>query len=85
MYKVYILQSLKDKRTYVGYTDNLNRRLSEYNSGRNKSTKNRVPFKLLFSEDFESRKEAKKRELWWKTGVGRNKLKEFFRYNQMPP
>jgi putative endonuclease len=85
MYKVYILQSLKDKRTYVGYTDNLNRRLFEHNSGRNKSTKNRVPFKLLFSEDFESRKEAKKRELWWKTGAGRNKLKEFFRYNQMPP
>jgi len=81
MYKVYILQSLKDKRTYVGYTDNLDRRFAEHNSGQNKSTKNRIPFKLLFSEEFEDKKEAKKRELYWKSGAGRNRLKEYFEKN----
>lgn len=82
MYKVYIIQSLKDKRTYVGYINDLNRRLVEHNSGQNKSTKNRIPFKLLFSEEFENIEEAKKRELWWKNSSGRKKLKGFFENRQ---
>lgn len=86
MYKVYILQSLKDQRTYVGYTDNLERRLVEHNAGQNKSTKHRVPFELLFSEEFENSKDAKSRELYWKSGGGRRKLKELFKSkgNQNP-
>lgn len=78
MYKVYILQSLKDNRTYVGYTKNLEQRLKNHNSGQVRSTKYRIPFQVLFSEDFETTKEAKARELWWKSKAGRNKLKEFF-------
>jgi len=82
MYTVYVLQSLKDKKTYIGYTNNFNRRLKEHNSGKAKSTKYRAPFKLLFKEEFKSLEEAKKRELWWKSGTGRNKLKEYFK-NQL--
>lgn len=78
MYSVYILQSLKDNKTYVGYTNDFERRFKEHNSGQSKSTKHRNPFKLLFKEEFESISEAKKRELWWKSGVGRKKLKEYF-------
>ncbi len=78
MFTVYILQSLKDNKTYVGYTDNFERRFQQHNSGQSKSTKYRVPFKLLFKEEFEDKKEAKKRELWWKSGAGRRKLKEYF-------
>jgi len=78
MYKVYILQSLKDNRTYVGYTKDLIQRLKNHNSGQVKSTKHRTPFKILFSEDFESIKNAKTREIWWKSKTGRNKLKEYF-------
>ena len=81
MYKVYILQSLKDNRTYVGYTNDLERRIREHNSGQVKSTKARIPLKILFSESFEEVKKAKKRELWWKSGVGRRKLKDFFKKN----
>ncbi|MCL5095389.1 MAG: GIY-YIG nuclease family protein [Patescibacteria group bacterium] len=78
MFIVYVLQSLKDNKTYVGYTDNFERRFKQHNSGKSKSTKNRAPFKLLFEEEFENSVEAKKRELWWKSGIGRKKLKEYF-------
>ena len=78
MYFVYILQSLKDLRTYVGFTDNFDRRLKQHNSGLVKSTKHRIPFKVLYYEVSTTSKEAKKRELWYKSGAGRRKLKEYF-------
>ena len=78
MFTVYILLSLNDGRTYVGYTNDFERRFKEHNSGKSKSTKCRAPFKLLLKEEFENSKEAKKRELWWKSGAGRRKLREFF-------
>ena len=78
MYFVYILQSIKDNKTYVGYTDNFERRFEQHNSGRSKSTKYRAPFKILFKEEFGSSIEAKNREAWWKSGAGRRKLKEYF-------
>ena len=78
MYYTYIIQSSKDDRTYVGYTNNIDNRLKLHNSGRVKATKYRVPFKLLFFEKFQTEQEAKKRELWWKSGAGRRKLKEYF-------
>src|SRR3989338_11391291 len=78
VFTVYILQSLKDKKTYVGYTDNFERRLEQHNSGMSKSTNHRTPFKLLFKEEYKNITEAKKREIWWKSGAGRRKLKEYF-------
>jgi len=78
MYYVYVLQSSKDNKTYVGYTVNLAERLKYHNSGRVPATKYRRPLKLLFSEQFETAKEAKKREQYWKNGSGRRKLKELF-------
>jgi len=79
MFYIYILKSLKDNKTYVGYTNDLERRLSEHNSGQSKATKNRRPFELIFSEQFEVSSEAKKRELYWKSGGGRRKLKELLK------
>ena len=75
---VYILQSMKDGRTYVGSTNNLRRRLKQHNSCKVKSTKHRIPFKVLFTEEFETLMEARKREVWWKSGAGRRKLKKYF-------
>ncbi|MEK7482067.1 MAG: GIY-YIG nuclease family protein [Patescibacteria group bacterium] len=78
MYFVYILKSIKDGRTYIGYTKNLENRLKLHNSGQVIATKYRKPLKLLFSEQFKTISEAKQRELWWKSGAGRRRLKEFF-------
>ena len=74
----YILQSLEDSRTYVGSTNDFERRLKQHNSGQVKSTKHRAPFKILFTEEFKTLREARKREVWWKSGAGRRKLKECF-------
>jgi len=82
MNTVYILLSLKDKRTYVGCTCDFERRFKEHNSGQSKSTKHRVPFRLLFKEEFDTAIEAKKRERWWKSSAGRKELKKYFREHQ---
>ena len=74
---LYVLQSLKDNRTYVGSTRNFEVRLSLHNSDRVKSTRHRRPFKVLFTEEFETLQEARKREPYYKSGAGRHKLKEF--------
>ncbi|MFH1170215.1 MAG: GIY-YIG nuclease family protein [Candidatus Vogelbacteria bacterium] len=78
-YNIYVLYSQKDNRTYVGQTGNLERRLSEHNSGKVKSTKFRLPLKLLFTEEFSTSVEAKRRELWWKSSTGRLRLREYFK------
>ena len=75
---LYVLQSLKDNRTYVGSTTNLEVRLLLHNSGRVKSTKHRIPLKVLFTEEFKTIQKAKKRELYYKSGAGRRRLKQFF-------
>jgi putative endonuclease len=78
MYTVYILKSLKDSRTYVGYSFDVNKRLEEHNSGKVSATKNRIPFKILFTELTETLENAKERELYWKSGTGRRAMKKLF-------
>ncbi len=67
MFYVYILQSLKDNKFYIGQTQNINDRLIRHNQGREKSTKQRIPFKLVYSEIFNTRSEALKREHYFKS------------------
>lgn len=69
-YFVYILKSLKDGKHYVGITKDLNRRLEYHNSGKVKSTKYRIPFKLIYSEIHPSRLNARKREKYLKSYKG---------------
>ena len=69
-YYVYILQSLKDKSLYIGYTTDLRKRLKEHNSGKSLATKPYIPYQLIFYEAFLNRKDAKSREIYLKTGWG---------------
>lgn len=62
MFFVYILQSEKDKELYIGYTNDLKRRFKEHNLGLSRSTKLRIPFKLVYYEAYASRQDAMKRE-----------------------
>ncbi|MDP3999264.1 MAG: GIY-YIG nuclease family protein [bacterium] len=74
-YFVYILQSLKDDGFYVGMTTNLEKRLNYHNKRLVKSTKHRVPFKLIYNESFGDRKTARDREKYLKSYKGsREKL-----------
>ncbi len=76
MYLVYVLRSEKDGRFYVGLTSNLDRRIKEHNRGKTKSTKGFIPWEMFFYEDFETRDEARKREIYLKSGYGKKWIKE---------
>ena len=75
MYYVYVLQSLKDKQFYVGYTDDLKNRLREHNSGRIVSTKDRKPLRLVYYEACLNQQDATKREKYLKTAWGKRYIK----------
>jgi putative endonuclease len=74
-YYVYVLKSEIVDRNYVGFTQNLHRRLRQHNSGKNKSTKSYLPWKILFYEEFDDKEKALQRELFLKTGKGREYIK----------
>ncbi|MCJ7740329.1 GIY-YIG nuclease family protein [Candidatus Microgenomates bacterium] len=74
-YYTYILQSLKDRSFYIGYTSDLKKRFKEHNSGKNLATKLFIPYKLIFYEAFLNRIDAKNREEYLKSGYGRKSIK----------
>jgi putative endonuclease len=76
MFFVYILKSENNWRFYVGMTSNLEKRIEEHNKGYTKSTKGYRPWKLFFFETFQSRAEARSREKYYKSGIGKEKIKQ---------
>lgn len=62
MFYVYIIQSLKNNRYYIGSTNDYTRRLKEHNSGKSRYTKLTKPFKLVYLEKFSTLKETRQRE-----------------------
>lgn len=76
MYFVYVLKSLRDNKTYVGCTKDLDKRLKEHNAGEVFSTKSRKPFVVWYKEEFQNKYEAFKREKHFKTAWGRRKLRK---------
>lgn len=72
---VYTLLSLKDKKFYTGKTNNLRNRLQQHARGEVKSTKERRPLKLIHYEYFIDKKDAEAREIFLKSGFGREQLK----------
>ncbi len=74
MYIVYVLRSQKNGYRYIGYTDNLERRLFEHNSGLTKSIRYQIPFVVEYTEEYQTRLEAVAREKFLKSGKGREWL-----------
>ncbi len=62
MFQVYILQSLKTHRFYTGYCQDLSNRLTEHNSGENKSTRSGIPWRILHTETFTAKADAIRKE-----------------------
>jgi putative endonuclease len=79
MYYVYVIQSLKDKKLYVGHTNDLIERMKGHNNGLVNSTNKRKPFKLLYYEASNLIQDAVDREKSLKTGFGRAYLKRRLR------
>jgi len=76
MYYTYIIQSIKTGEYYIGYTSNLKQRLLEHNFNKTKSLRNRGPFKIIHSEKFQTKIDARKRELKIKSYKGGNAFKK---------
>lgn len=75
MYYIYVLYSKKLNKIYKGITDDLKSRISRHNLGRVRSTKFGVPWKLVYYEAFANKSDAKREELYLKSGKGRERLK----------
>ena len=58
----YILQSEKTSQLYIGQTNNILDRITRHNGNRNKWTKGKGPWKLIYVKEFETRSEAMKLE-----------------------
>ena len=77
MIYVYAIKSKVKNYIYVSMTNNLDRRIMEHNNGENKSTKAYKPLIVIFTELFLTRIEARKKEKYLKSGVGKEWLKSF--------
>ena len=70
MYYVYVLRSLKDKKLYIGSTEDLKRRYKEHINSKVESTKQRMPLEILFYEAYQIKSIAQRREKYLKSSDG---------------
>lgn len=82
MWFAYVLKSKKNGRLYVGYIADIDNRLREHNKKQGGSyTSKNAPFDLIFYEAFLDKRDATKAELFWKSGYGREVLKDKIKYS----
>ncbi len=72
-YYVYIIKSNSTDRVYTGFTNDIDRRITEHNNklSNTVSTKNITDFHLIFLTLVQDRKIARAVEIYLKSGVGR--------------
>jgi putative endonuclease len=74
VYYIYILWFVRDGTKYIGYTENLLRRVREHLKGKGKYTSGKGEFKLIYVERYDNKQEAKGREKYLKSRSGRRYL-----------
>ena len=80
MWEVYIIQSIKFLKYYIGYSHNVEYRLNYYHNRRlNRSTKPYIPYKLILIEKCKTKSEALKRERVLKRMKGGNEFKKLIK------
>ena len=82
MFYTYALNSLERNYIYVGITSDIERRVKEHNSGKNKTTRPYRPFELIFEKEFQTRTEARTEEKKLKSGYGKEFLKNLVQSQQ---
>ncbi|MCK6462926.1 MAG: GIY-YIG nuclease family protein [Candidatus Pacebacteria bacterium] len=75
MYCVYAIKSIDRNYLHVGLTNNPKRRIDQHNNGKERTTRIYAPFITLVVENYPTRIEARKREKYLKSGVGKEFLK----------
>ena len=80
MYYTYVIEN-RNKRWYTGFTSDLWKRFSEHNTGKSNYTKHKGPYKLVYYEACLKEEDARSREKYLKSGMGKrylkNRLKRF--------
>jgi len=71
---VYVIYSEKLHKRYIGSSKDIDRRIREHNLGKSKFTKSGIPWRLIYRESYQTYSEARKRELFLKSGAGRKLL-----------
>ena len=66
MFYVYFLSNSKDSSIYVGYTKNVDQRVVQHNQGKTRSLKSKIPVKVVKIEQYKTKTEVRKRELYLK-------------------
>ena len=79
-YYVYVLQSQIDNSWYIGYTNNLKKRIIEHNSGKTITTNKKNPYSLIYCEAALDKSDAIAREKYLKSGMGRKYLKNRLKF-----
>ena len=72
---VYVLFSNKDYLLYIGFSSDLEKRLKKHNEGGVLSTAPRRPLQLIFCEYYLFEEDARQRELYFKTTMGKKAIK----------
>ena len=78
-YYVYILHNPLKNFIYIGYSEDLKKRVVSHNKGENKSTKAYIPLELIHYEAYKNMKDAKRRETYLKSNRGRTTLMTMLR------
>ncbi|WP_282160342.1 GIY-YIG nuclease family protein [Ulvibacterium marinum] len=73
---MYILHSTEFNKFYVGLSQNIDKRLKEHDEGWSKSTRPYILWRVVHSEKFKTRMEARTREKYLKTAAGRRWRKD---------
>ena len=72
MFTVYVLKSILFQKIYIGFTSDLDARIIAHNHPSNKGwTKSFKPWELIYTEEFQTKKEAMLREKQLKSAKGR--------------
>ncbi|MFC2119432.1 GIY-YIG nuclease family protein [Bacteroidota bacterium] len=75
LYYVHAISSLSRTYIYVGLIINKYRRIDEHQKDYNKTTRANCPFKIILVKKYQTRQEARKREKYLKSGIGKEFLK----------
>ncbi len=77
MYSVYVLENQNDRSFYIGFTTNLQRRISEHQRGSGgRTTALKEGWRLIYFEGYLDKRDALGREKFLKGGSGRKYLKK---------
>ena len=79
MFYTYLLKSKNNNKWYTGSTNDLRKRLKLHNDGKSNYTKKYKPYELIYYEACSNEHDARSREIYLKTGMGKRYLKSRLR------